>query len=107
MTYGGSVPTITARYSGFVNGDPRLAHHRADLLDHGHLGEPGRKPTRARAPARPTPTTRSPTSPARCRSTPAPLSVTASSPSSTLRRPRARRHGRLLGLRERDDSPHR
>ena len=42
MTYGGTVPTITPAYSGFVNGDNRLvAVHAADVLDHGHQLEPG------------------------------------------------------------------
>ena len=41
MTYGGSVPTITPGYSGFVNGDTGLlAEHDADLLHDGHRIEP-------------------------------------------------------------------
>ena len=75
-------PAITASYSGFVNGDTRRASPRADVLDHGHGSSPvGSYPTRARA--RSTPTTPSPTSTARCRSTTAPLVVTASSASMT------------------------
>ena len=43
MTYGGSVPTITPSYSGFVNGDSAASlTSRADLLHHRHLVEPGR-----------------------------------------------------------------
>ncbi len=42
MTYGGSAPTITPSYSGFVNGDDRrVADDGTDLLDHGHVVEPG------------------------------------------------------------------
>ena len=42
MTYGGTVPTITPNYSGFVNGDtPVVADHAAHLLDHGHELEHG------------------------------------------------------------------
>ena len=42
MTYGGTVPTITASYAGFVNGDSVVvAHDQADLRDHGHQFEPG------------------------------------------------------------------
>ncbi len=71
LTYGGAAPTITPTYSGFVNGDtPGFAHHRADVLDHGHVGQPRRAATRARAAAPSIPTTRSPTS--RARSPPAP-----------------------------------
>ena len=43
MTYGGSVPAITAGYSGFVNGDTAVvADDQAHLLDYGHQLEPGR-----------------------------------------------------------------
>ena len=42
MTYGGTVPSITPSYAGFVNGDTAaVAHRPADLLDHGHVVEPG------------------------------------------------------------------
>ena len=42
MTYGGSAPTVTASYSGFVNGDSlRPCSPRAHLLDVGHVVQPG------------------------------------------------------------------
>ncbi len=42
FTYGGTPPTITAKYAGFVNGDTGLQpHHQAHVLDHGHELEPG------------------------------------------------------------------
>ena len=42
MTYGGSVPTITPSYSGFVNGDDAvLAQHRTDVLHDGHVVQCG------------------------------------------------------------------
>ncbi len=44
FTYGGTPPTITAKYAGFVNGDIGLQpHHQAHVLDHGHELEPGRR----------------------------------------------------------------
>ncbi len=50
MTYGGSVPTITAVVLGLrERGQRRVAHHRADVLDHGDVVEPGRAATRTRA----------------------------------------------------------
>ena len=56
MTYGGSVPAVTASYSGFVNGDTASSlTTQAHVLDHGHIGEPGRAATRRRARVRPTP----------------------------------------------------
>ena len=43
MTYGGTVPAITATYSGFVNGDSATSlSAAAHLLDHRHVVEPGR-----------------------------------------------------------------
>ena len=60
MTYGGTVPTITPGYAGFVNGDTGVADHPAHLLDDGDQREPGAaRRTRPRAAARPTRTTRS------------------------------------------------
>ena len=62
-------PTITASYSGFVNGDDaHVAHHAADVLDHGHVVEPGRHLPELVLGGRPTPTTRSATSTGRYRS---------------------------------------
>ena len=41
-TYGGAPPTITASYSGFVNGDDATdLTTAADMLDDGHVVEPG------------------------------------------------------------------
>ena len=57
VTYGGTVPTITPNYVGFVNGDSRVvADHAADLLDHGHELEHcgGIAPIPPRAPERST-----------------------------------------------------
>ena len=48
MTYGGTVPTITPGYSGFVNGDTRVVAHDAS-----RPARP-RRPVRARSPGRPT-----------------------------------------------------
>ena len=46
--YGAALPTLTATYSGFVNGDTkREPDHAADLDDHGNRGEPcDRRPVR-------------------------------------------------------------
>ena len=42
MTYGGTVPAITASYSGFVNGDTAASlTHAADLHDDARHSEPG------------------------------------------------------------------
>ena len=44
MTYGGSVPTITPSYAGFVNGDGVSSLTTPPtVLDHGHVVEPGRQ----------------------------------------------------------------
>ena len=43
MSYGGTVPTISASYSGFVNGDSAASLvDGAHVLDHGHVVEPRR-----------------------------------------------------------------
>ena len=61
-----SAPTITASYSRVrERRHGGHADHGPDLLDHGHRLEPGRQ-LRPPARARPTRTTRSATSPARC-----------------------------------------
>ena len=44
MTYGGTVPTITSSYSGFVNGDNASSlTTQPTLLDDGHVVERGRE----------------------------------------------------------------
>ena len=63
MTYGGSVPVITANYSGFVNDDSAsFTRHAAHLFDDGRRRRVRSAPTRARAQGQRTATTRSPTS---------------------------------------------
>ena len=53
MTYGGTVPTITPSYAGFMNGDTASSlTHAAHLLDDGHQREPGLAARRTRPRAR-------------------------------------------------------
>ena len=62
MTYGGTVPTITAVVLGLrERRHGCFAHHGADVLHHGHVRRARWAATRARARAPSTPTTRSPT----------------------------------------------
>ncbi len=84
MTYGGSVPTITASYSGFVNGDSAASlTTAADVLDHGHVVEPGGQLPELVLAERSTPTTPSSTWAVSVTVGTAPLSITASSGSMT------------------------
>ena len=62
----GAARTLTASYSGFVNGDTAASLTTPPTLhDHGDSGQPGPAPTPSPPAARSMPTTRSATSPAR------------------------------------------
>ena len=61
--YGAAYPTLTASYSGFVNGDTRREPDDPAHPDHRPRPAAGRQPTPSMPPGPSIPTTRSPMSP--------------------------------------------
>ena len=100
MTYGGTAPTITPRYSGFVNGDTAASLTTEPTCSTTATRQPGRQLHEHRARARSTRTTRSAT----CRlghGRPAPLTVTASTDTMTYGGTVAGHHGQRRRASER------